>query len=183
MNPRLLTPEVKARLKKDIIGLAKPFAEKLNVPIPLILSIVKIESDFNPAAVNQSPRAMARGGAWGLMQVTFTTAKDYAERFPELVREYAPGFNTNDPNSLLDAKTNIGLASIYLHRAMNQFNGDVLKAGVSYHQGKGNIDKAVKLATNNDEPNEWPRFLNPLGQSYYAKLKQYIPQYSENLQA
>lgn len=163
-----MTPSQRVKMTEMVLLRANQIAKEVtpNVPIDLVAAIITIESNFNPDSVNLSPRAKERGGAWGLMQVTLETAMDYANRFKDEGQKLWPKFNgTGD--SLKDIATNLGFGIFYLSRALQDFDGDWLKAGVSYHQGKGTIRRLVDMYGD-----QWHSFLKPLGARYYQLLKQ-----------
>lgn len=162
--------QVMLRIKE----VAKPIAEAMKVPMPLLMSILKIESDFYPGAVNRSPRAAARGHAWGLGQVTWLTAVDYAKRFPEEGKMLWPKFDGMNKESLLDPMTNLGFVIFYLSRALESFHGDVIKAGAAYHSGKGGVLELVK-----QRGDKWEQGLGPNGRRYVELLRKYLPQFGE----
>jgi soluble lytic murein transglycosylase-like protein len=163
--------QVMLRIKE----VAKPLADSLHVPMPLLMAILKIESDFFPMAVNRSPRAAARGNAWGLGQVTWNTAIDYANRFPEEGKTLWPKFDRMNRESLWDPMTNLGFVLFYLSRALQMFNGDVIKAGASYHSGKGGIIELVK-----QRGDQWEKGLGVNGRRYVELLREHIPTFSKD---
>lgn len=146
------------------VEIAAPLAERLGVPLSLVLSIFSVESGFNAKAENHSANATKRGGAWGIGQVTLTTAVDMAKRFANDGKKLWPRFDGTG-RSLLDLETNIGFAVHYLARAYKRYN-DWLSAGVSYHQGMGKIDQLRK-----QYGSDWPNHLPPNGTLYAAALR------------
>src|SRR3954467_12149373 len=88
-------------------------AAQNNVPESLVHRIVRRESNFNPGAVG-------RGGAMGLMQIKYATARGMG---------YAGA-----PSGLLDANTNLTYAVRYLAGA--------------YRVADGNLDRAVSYYAN-----------------------------------
>lgn len=71
--------------------------QELSLPAALGLAIARIESNFNPIAINLGPGDKQRGGAYGLCQMTFRTAK-------------ALGFK-GKPENLYEPKLNVSLAA------------------------------------------------------------------------
>lgn len=67
------------------------------LPAALGLAIARIESNFNPVAVNLAAGDKKRGGAYGLCQITYKTAQ-------------LLGFN-GQPENLYEPKLNISLAA------------------------------------------------------------------------
>src|SRR5919107_4911166 len=86
-------------------------AAQNSVPEALVHRIVRRESNYNPGAVG-------RGGAMGLMQIKYATARGLG---------YA-----GSPSGLLDADTNLTYAVRYLAGAYRVADGDLDKA-VSYY--------------------------------------------------
>lgn len=108
---------------------------------PLILwSIATVESGRNPKAVNKSPRAMVRGGAWGLFQMTLATARDLFTRFGTLLRQFPAAAKWNDTGeSLLDPELNTLLGAFYLGRLSLEFHGAFVPTVAAYQQGPGPV--------------------------------------------
>lgn len=75
-------------------------AERLGIPAEWLFGMARIESNWNPDAVNNAGPDGARGGAWGLLQITLKTARSY-------------GF-AGEPEGLLDPATHIELAEVYI---------------------------------------------------------------------
>lgn len=63
--------------KAAIAQLIKAAAAQFGVDPMQMAAIVQVESSWNPAATNLSGPDGARGGAWGLSQITLQTAKAY----------------------------------------------------------------------------------------------------------
>lgn len=83
----------------------------------LIKCIIKVESDFNPAAVSKA-------GAAGLMQLMQETARDYGVT------------DRSDPEQ------NIRAGSAHFSFLMKEFKGDVPLAVAAYHAGCGRVKRA-----------------------------------------
>lgn len=94
----------------------------------LILAMIKVESDFNPAA---------RSGkdARGLMQIR-----------PIVVREVAGdlGLNARDHKKLFLADFNIRIGVHYLSGLIRDFDGDLTKALMAYNVGPTAIARLYK---------------------------------------
>ena len=103
----------------DIIG---PLAASSGVPVALVKGIIAEESGFNPNATNTTGSDGARGGAFGLMQVTMTTA-------------LGMGFSGSD-DALRDPTTNLTLGIRFLGYAFEQADGDWGRTASIYNGGK-----------------------------------------------
>lgn len=97
-----------------------------NIDSLLIISIIKIESDFNINAVSKK-------GAIGLMQIMPATAKELVYNNPKY-----ENFTAND---LYKPKINIDLGTAYLQYLLKIFNNDINLALSAYNAGIGNVLK------------------------------------------
>jgi soluble lytic murein transglycosylase-like protein len=110
----LLAPAAGAKADQASLQvLIAQHAAQNNVPEALVHRIVRRESNYNPGAVG-------RGGAMGLMQIKYATARGLG---------YAGA-----PSGLLDANTNLTYAVRYLASA--------------YRVAEGNLDRAVSYYAN-----------------------------------
>ena len=100
-------------------------AEKYNVDPLLILSVIRVESDFKPEAKSHM-------NAIGLMQLVPETAEWISTK---LGTEF-------DESMLKDPKQNIELGTYYLSYLINHF-GDIDLAVVAYNGGMGNVQKWI----------------------------------------
>lgn len=88
----------------------------------LVVSVIKVESDFNPDEVGSS-------GEIGLMQVLPGTAR--------LVARNVFGIDGFDPALLFDPDWNIRIAVAYLADRLRAYRGDAAMALTSYNAGDG----------------------------------------------
>lgn len=105
-----------------------------------VLTIIGIESSFKSDAVNTNDRAMARGGAWGYMQMTLDTAIDLMPQMPKALAVIGKWNGTGA--SLLDPDLNVALGTFYLDRLAREFKDFDLTVA-AYQQGPGNIRKSM----------------------------------------
>ncbi len=89
-------PESAANAPPELMKLIKRYSGIYGVPESLVHRVVHRESKYNPTAYN-------RGGYWGLMQISYPTAKSMGYEGPA--------------SGLLDAETNLKYAIKYLRGA------------------------------------------------------------------
>lgn len=95
------------------------YAKKRNIPYPLMLSIIRVESAFMEAV--RSP-----AGALGLMQVMPATGRETAK---------AIGYRLKNTKDLQRAAPNITIGSAYLSKMLDRFSGNVAMAAAGYNAG------------------------------------------------
>jgi soluble lytic murein transglycosylase-like protein len=99
------TPELRA--------LIDDYADRYDVPRPLVHKVIQRESDYRPQARN--------GPYWGMMQILPETARGMGFR--------------GEPADLLDAETNLRWAVKYLRGAWMVSDGDLDEAVMWYARG------------------------------------------------
>jgi len=112
-------------------------SRKYKVEIPLILAVVKTESNFNPKAVSSS-------GAVGLMQLMPVTAKGLGLKVPKYRDIKRP---KADPHvdERFDPRKNLEAGVRYLSEMVKRYDGNYVLAVAAYNAGPGNVSKNVPL--------------------------------------
>jgi len=100
------------------------YSEKYDVPIPLILSMTRKESAFNP-------RAKSHAGAMGIIQVMPSTARDISIELG--VRHY----------SMYKIHDNVRFGVYYIMKMLDIFDGDVNLAVAAYNAGPTYVKKVI----------------------------------------
>jgi soluble lytic murein transglycosylase-like protein len=162
--------------KAIAVALAEKYSKVFGVPASLVLAILQIESQFKFDAVNKTDRAMARGGAWGIGQITLATAKDIAQRFPKEAKQYFSTFNGTG-ESLLDPETNIAMSAFILSRSWKRYATkpkNWVVAAMAYHQGAGTMDDIVKKLGPSYTADQLKNSLAPNGKIYFSWLQKTV---------
>lgn len=102
-----------------------------NLPPELVLSLIEVESNFNPLAISNK-------GAKGLMQLMPATASELAAR---------KGLDWHGPTTLEDPKRNIELAIHYLVELRQRFRRPDLIL-VAYNLGPNALNRRIRKGDN-----------------------------------
>lgn len=142
--------------------LCAQWAKVWGVPEQVLMVVGMIESSQRPGMSEVSdPRAVGRGGSWGLFGMTLKTAADLlANHAPLAAQPAAKAWDGTGP-SLHDAPLAAMLASFHLATLWHKY-GAFLPTVAAYQQGSGPVDAVLarggSLATD----------LPPHGREYVA---------------
>lgn len=106
---------------KDLVN---KYSKEYNIDPLFVLSVIKAESDFNP-------KAKSHKDAYGLMQITESTAKDIAKKID------LENFTKDD---LYNPEINIKMGTWYLNDLYKEFRDWDLVIS-AYNAGRGNVNK------------------------------------------
>ncbi|MFW0776714.1 MAG: lytic transglycosylase domain-containing protein [Rickettsiales bacterium] len=134
-----------------------------NVERPLILSIARQESEFDP-------NARSSAGARGLMQLMHRTAREVARK---------SGLKYSR-SKLYDETYNMQLGSNYLGRMIDSYDGSYVMAIASYNAGPGNVRKWTKSF--GTPAHDIDNAVNWIEQIPFAETRNYVQRVLENLQ-
>ena len=156
----------KAEQKKTILfkhGYPIPdFAYPLYPEKPLILSVIRQESNFDISATSHA-------GAKGLMQLMPATARLVSKRIKERY----------DRDSLtIDPSYNIRLGSAYLNQLINEFDGSYIMALAGYNAGPHRVKRWVKRY---GDPRKNKNEVDWIEQIPFNETRNYVKRVIENL--
>lgn len=100
------------------------YSKEYNLDPLFVLSVIKVESNFNPEATSNM-------GAMGLMQITKETGQDIANRIGDV---------NFKPEDLYNPKINIEMGCWYLNNLFREFQDKDLVIA-AYNGGRGNVQK------------------------------------------
>jgi hypothetical protein len=138
------------------VDLCARWASSSALPL-LVLVVTGIhESDrqVDPGEKNWGPGDRARGGAWGLFQMTLKTARGLIERFGQLATAHGKAgplaragaaWDGTGPG-LVDPELNAELAAFELGRLWRMFGGDFTSTVAAYNGGPAPVIAALARA-------------------------------------
>jgi soluble lytic murein transglycosylase-like protein len=127
-------------------GVVGKWARFWNVPPSIIKGIIRTESRGNPRAVAKHAGDLARGGAYGLMQMTLATATELVGKLRALKR---PEVNATlrkwngTGASLFDPDLNVLLGTYKLAADARALNQGWPAAILAYNRGRGGAAAAI----------------------------------------
>lgn len=107
------------------------------------LAIIGNESRFNPNAKNLTGGDLARGGAWGFMQMTLLTAQGVAKQLrgvAPVIDQMLAKWDGTGPG-LLDPDMNIFFGMAHLNANAKVLGNDPILVVASYNRGVGAVRK------------------------------------------
>jgi soluble lytic murein transglycosylase-like protein len=146
--------------------LAEKWGKKFGVAPEVMMVIGRIESGYRPRCVTTDVRALKRGGAWGMWQQTFATAKGHAAALKSsddaevqaTLRKW-----TGRPAALFDPELNAMFAAKQLGTLSRRYGGNFNQIVGAYHQGAGKIDQMIR------DKKKIPEELPPHGKVYVSR--------------
>ncbi|MBP5427446.1 MAG: lytic transglycosylase domain-containing protein [Clostridiales bacterium] len=130
------------------------YSREYHVDPLLVLSVIKVESDFDPKAVSSK-------GAMGLMQIMDSTANWISKRM---------GISNYTQEMLLIPDNNIKLGVWYLSWLYDKYQ-DIDLVIVAYNGGTGNLDKWLKESTLSSDGQKLDRIPFEETDNYLLKVK------------
>jgi hypothetical protein len=110
------TPIQQLPLATNLIDMVEQIARSYGVEVPLVHSVIRAESNYNPQAVSPA-------GALGIMQLIPATARRFGVTNP------------------FDARQNIEGGVRYLRFLLDYYKNDYPKAIAAYNAGEGAVDR------------------------------------------
>ena len=143
-------------------ALCAQWASLWGVPEQVLMVVGIIESSLHPGMIEDTdPRAVSRGGSWGLFGMTQKTAADLLAKHPPLAAQPAARAWNGTGASLHDPALAAMLASFHLATLWHKY-GAFLPTVAAYQQGTGPVD--VVIAHGGDLTRDLP----PHGREYVA---------------
>jgi len=136
-------------IHRQIAEMVKKYCEQYDVPIPLVLAMMRRESQFRPNAGSDK-------GAKGLMQLMAGTAKSLAD---------------GKKVDRTDVETNIRLAIIHLKNLLKKYHGNFRDVLIAYNAGEGRLRSYLKGLRG--LPNETQKYIKVV-LAYYSDYQSVI---------
>ena len=111
-------------------GIINKYSQMYNLDPCLVAALIKTESNFNTKAKSSKK-------AYGLMQITSTTAEWVVAQM---------GITDFKTNMLYEPKFNIEIGCWYLNNLNKEFNGNMTLVLAAYNGGSGNVKKWLNSA-------------------------------------
>lgn len=134
--------------------LAEKWGHVFAVPPAYVVAIMKKESGLDAGVTSASDADIRKGGAWGLMQVTWDTVGDdlpVLQKLKDKTVTAALKRWKGLPSDLLDPDTNTMFGTYRLARLMKEFGNNRAAVFAAYNRGAGGtrklIDKGVDLGS------------------------------------
>lgn len=129
-------------------ALCAQWAKLWGLPVEILEVVGKIESSLRPGMSNTlDPRAVGRGGSWGLFGMTEKTAADLLAKHPPLAAQPAAQAWNGSGASLHDPTLAAMLASFYLSTLWNHYKA-FLPTVAAYQQGTTPVDAVLARGGN-----------------------------------
>jgi soluble lytic murein transglycosylase-like protein len=124
----------------DLDALSYRWGTYFDVRPEILRRMLQVESGGKTTAVNlSSPGDRARGGAWGLMQVTRDTAREIAGRLEResdpLVRSNVALYRAAGPSALLNPDVGLMFGASHFASLLRSFGGNEPNAVGAYNRG------------------------------------------------
>jgi hypothetical protein len=148
------------------LAVASKWGPHFGCPVKTLMIIGAIESGYRSGCSELSPRAMARGGAFGMWQQTANTAAGHARALassPDADVQATLRKWTGIGTDLFDPDLCGMFAARQLGQATAEFGDDIAKVAGAYHQGSGKIRAMIAAAK--AIPDELP----PHGKTYVTR--------------
>jgi hypothetical protein len=128
--------------------LCAQWARVWGVPAQILMVVGMIESSMRPGMTeNTDPRAVGRGGSWGLFGMTQKTAADLLAKHPPLQSQPAAKAWNGSGASLHDTALAAMLASFHLATLWHKY-GTFAPTVAAYQQGTGPVDAVLAKGGN-----------------------------------
>lgn len=159
-----------ARQPELVRTLANRWGPVFGAPERVLIVLARIESGWRPSCYNMSPRALLRGGAWGLVQQTLDTAKGHAAALaksshPQVTATMAKWDGTG--RCLLDPDLNMMFAARQVGALAGEFGPSLALIAAGYHQGAGKVRQMIR------DGQPIPEQLPPNGKQYVTSALKY----------